>query len=605
MEEYARMGESEIVEGKVDWRGKPARKDKHGGIRASIPISAAFGFEAMVMIALASNLVQYFNRVMHFDSADSANHLTNILAVNYLLTVVMAVVADAYAGRFLTILISSSIVFLAVGVLGIQAHLPNLKPPPCNNYDPSSHCTPVHGANAALLFGGLYMLSIGSAGAKATLPSHGADQFDEKDPKEAMQKSSYFNWLLVATSAGNIFAVTFIVWIQDNRGWDWGFGTCTIAMLFGIIVFLAGLPVYRIHVPHGSSVLTELLQVVVAAVRNVKLRIPEDSNELYEINDEKEGARQEERLPHTNAFRCLDKAAIRTSSSRHSPKDRWKQCTVTQVENLKILLNLLPIFLCSTLMTLCLAQLQTFTVEQAATMDLKIGKTFKIPPGSLPVIPFTALLIITPLYDKLFVPFAQRLTGIPTGITYLQRVGVGLLLASASMAVAALVETKRRHIAIDNGMIDAIPMKNPLPISVFWLAIQAFIFGIADLFTFVGLLEFFYTQVPSDIKAVSSCFLWCSSGVGYFLSSILVDVVNRATKGIGKNGVGWLSGNNLNRGRLDLFYGLLSILTLIDFFVYLILAKRYVYRHGSINVTASTEKNVQDKKDEQLLRLDA
>lgn len=67
----------------------------------------------------------------------------------------------------------------------MQVHYTKLKPPVCNIFDSASRCEKIDGANAALLFIGLYMLAAGSASVKAALPSHGADQFDEKDPEEA------------------------------------------------------------------------------------------------------------------------------------------------------------------------------------------------------------------------------------------------------------------------------------------------------------------------------------------------------------------------------------------------------------------------------------
>lgn len=126
-------------------------------------------------------------------------------------------------------------------------------------------------------------------------------------------------------------------------------------------------------------------------------------------------------------------------------------------------------------------------------------------------------------------------------------------------------------------MLDAIPILQPLPMSTFWLSFQYFVFGIADMFTYVGLLEFFYSEAPKGLKSTSTCFLWISMATGYFLSTIVVKCVNAATKHNTKSG-GWLAGNNINRNHVDLFYFFLSSLSLINFFIYLIVAKRYKYR---------------------------
>jgi len=104
-------------------------------------------------------------------------------------------------------------------------------------------------------------LAFGSAGLKASLPSHGADQFDETDPQEARKMSTFFNTLLFAVSVGAAVSLTFIVWIQTNKGWDWGFGIGTIAILLGTIVFAAGLPLYRFRVRQGTNDFIEIIQV--------------------------------------------------------------------------------------------------------------------------------------------------------------------------------------------------------------------------------------------------------------------------------------------------------------------------------------------------------
>ncbi|KAK1375446.1 Proton-dependent oligopeptide transporter family [Heracleum sosnowskyi] len=577
-EELALM--EQLVEGKVDWKGRPARRGKHGGVKSVFPMLVSFAFENMATFCLSVNFVTYLSGVMHYDISDSANHVTNYMGTSFILAIIVAYLTDSHLGRYKAVILSLSIEFLGLGLLTIQAHYPKLKPPPCNIFDPTTKCKQVDGRNSVLLFAGMYALALGASGVKASLPTHGADQFDEKDPKEAQQMSSFFNWLLLALSTGAAVSLTLIVWIEVYKGWDKGFGLSAIAIFVSIVVFSAGFPRYRIHVTKGSSAMTELVQVYVAAVRNRKLKHPDNDVELYEMNKDKEDALEQEFLPHTQGFRWLDKAAIQTSTEiEHAEKlkNPWKLCRVTQVENAKIILGMVPVFLCTIIMTLCLAQLQTFSIQQGATMDTRITNSFNIPPASLPIIPIVSLLVLIPAYDVFFVPFARKFTGIPTGITHLQRVGVGLVLSCLSMAAAAIFEVKRKGVARDNNMLDAIPGLQPLPINVFWLSIHFFIFGIADMFTYVGLLEFFYSEAPRGLKSISTCFLWSSMALGFFLSTILVQITNAVTKNITASG-GWLAGNNINRNHLNLFYWLLSLMSLINFVIYLFVSKNYKYR---------------------------
>ncbi|CAI0475625.1 unnamed protein product, partial [Linum tenue] len=580
----------EVVEGKVDWKGRPAQRHKHGGTRTSYFILGAVGLacENMATVALAVNLVTYFNGIMHMEVAEAANQLTNYMGASNIMAILFAILADTYIGRLRAVIFSACLEMLGLALLAIQAHHPKMKPPTCNVFNPADHCEKVEGGNAAYLYASLYLLAAGSAGLKASLPAHGADQFDEKDPKEARQRSGFFNYLLLAACTGGAISLTLLVWIQDHRGWDIGFGFGCIGVAFGILLILIGLPWYRIQLIEGSTALTEIVQVYVAAYRNRKLQLPEDPSDLYEISKDKEAAMEVEFLAHREIFKFLDKAATKDSSPatlRKTPNP-WRLSRVTQVENAKIVLGMLPMFFCTIIMTLCLAPLQTFSIVQGLTMDPTITKSIKIPPATLPVIPILFLMILVPIYNHLFVPLIRKLTGHPTGITHLQRIGVGLTLSCLSMTAASIMEVKRKAVARDHGMLDALPKSQPLPISTLWLSIQFFIFGVADMFTYVGLLEFFYSEAPRALKSMSTSLLWNSMALGYFLSTILVKLVNRATKDRTRSG-GWLAGNNINRNHLNLFYLLLAILSLINFCIYVVVARRYEYRPQSPPVEAS------------------
>ncbi|XP_029126001.1 protein NRT1/ PTR FAMILY 4.5 [Cajanus cajan] len=588
VERMQREEREELVDGKVDWKGRKALKHKHGGIKVSLLVLVAFGMENMATLSLAVNLVTYFNGIMHYELADAANMVTDYMGVNYMLSIVVAVLADTWIGRYKSVLISGFFESLGLALLTIQARMGSLKPAICNLYEKDAHCEKLSGNQEAFLYIGLYLLAFGSSGLKASLPSHGADQFDERDPKEAMQMSTFFNALFLALCIGGAISLTFNVYIQDNNGWDWGFGISTVSIVLGTIIFAFGLPLYRIHLAHTSNPIMEIIHVYVAAIRNRNLPLPADPIELYEIKQDKEAAVEIEYLPHRDIFRFLDKAAIQRRSDvqpeNQETPNPWKVCRVTQVENAKLILSMLPIFCCTIIMTLCLAQLQTFSIQQGSTMDPRIAKHFKIPPASIPIIPVAFLIIFVPFYDRICVPFLRKFTGISTGITHLQRIGVGLILSSISMAIAAIIEVKRKGVARDNNMLDALPVKQPLPLSIFWLTFQYFVFGIADMFTYVGLLEFFYSEAPKGLKSTATCFLWCSMALGYFLSSIMVKIVNSATKNTASGG--WLAGNNINRNHLNLFYLLLAILSLINFFVYLFVSKRYKYRPQQPAVTS-------------------
>ncbi|GLT57908.1 hypothetical protein SLA2020_308450 [Shorea laevis] len=223
-----------------------------------------------------------------------------------------------------------------------------------------------------------------------------------------------------------------------------------------------------------------------------------------------------------------------------------------------------PIALCTVFINTCMAQLVTFTVQQRLTLDSHI-LGFKIPGPSLPVIPQIFNVIFIALYNHVFVPIARRITGIPTGIRYFHRIEVGLVPSTISMAVAGVVETRRKSVAVQHNVVDS---TEPQPMSVFWLGFQYAIFGLSDMFTLVGLLDFYHAQSSAGIKSIGTASLNCSLVFGYFTSSVAVEVVNWVTGG-------WLASYNLNSDKLNYFYWLLSGMNMVNFFIFLVCASWY------------------------------
>ncbi|TMW84983.1 hypothetical protein EJD97_024011 [Solanum chilense] len=555
-----------------------------GGTRAALFVYAMAGINTMALISNGVSLVIYFNGYMNFSLTKSANTVTNFMGTAFLLSLFGAFLSDTYFSRFKTCVLFGIIKVLGFAVLGVQAHFSQLRPFPCKDVPLSQNdrCESADAGQLAILYGGVYLIAFGNSGVKAALPSLGADQFDEKDPKEAAKLSSYFNWLLFYNTIGAILGITVLVWISDNQGWDWSFGICSVAVGLSILLLTMGKQFYRCNVPKGSP-LMRIPQVFVAAFRNRNLPLPQNKDDLHQIRSG-EPENGTEILQRTNQFKFLDRAAIlrnnqeASTTSAHGP---WSLCTISQVEETKIVVRMLPIILSTVFMNTCMAQFQTFTIQQSMTMNRKI-QNFEIPGPSIPVIPQLFQLFLIPVYDRIFVPIARKFTGIPSGIRQLQRIGVGQVLSAVSMAVAAVVESHRKSVSIKHNMVDS---ASPLPMSVFWLGYQFVIAAMAQIFTIVGLMNFFYAESTSGLKSLSMAISWSSMAFGYFTSSIVVSVINKVSGG-------WLANNNLNRDKLDYFYWLLAGVSVLNFGFYLLCASWYKYKKPELK----QEDHITDEK---------
>ncbi|XP_047087989.1 protein NRT1/ PTR FAMILY 4.5-like [Lolium rigidum] len=567
--------------GLVDWRGRPVNTKRHGGVRASIFIHALVLLSNAANIASIMNLVSYLRGTMHMGVAEASTTASNFFASLQMFSIPAAFLADSYIKRFYTVLIFVPIEILGYILLAVQAHVPSLHPPPCSPTGQQT-CKPVSGSNLSLLLLGLYLIPIGDGAARACLPALGGDQFDTADPVEKRQEASFFNWYTFAVSSGGFVGLVLIVWVENRRGWDVGFTVCALCVLLGMLIWIAGFPFYRNQMPGGSAI-TRILQVLVVSFKKRKVQLPESASELKKMSQDDHNIIPEE-LQRTEGFRCLEKSTVDTGET-----GPWSLCTVTQVEETKIVLRMVPIFLSSILGYIPVPLILNFTVQQGNTMDTKLG-SIHISPATLFVIPTVFQMVILVLYDRFIVPSLRKITGYVGGVTHLQRIGIGFLSAALATGVAAIVEMKRKSVAEENSLMDA---TTGIPISVFWLTVQFFLLGVVDVTSFVGLLEFFYSEASNGMKSAGSSIFYCILGVSAWLGSLLIQVANRVTRRADGTG-GWLDGTNLNMGKLDRFYWLLAVIELVSLFIYMFFARRYVYRNNQKVVDAQDTKDTSE-----------
>ncbi|XP_055810131.1 protein NRT1/ PTR FAMILY 4.6-like [Solanum dulcamara] len=565
--------------GYVDWKNRPALTKKHGGLLAASFVLVVEVLENLAYLANASNLVLYMSKYMHFSPSKSANSVTNFMGTAFLLALLGGFLSDAVCTTYYIYLISALIEFMGLVVLTIQARSGSLKPPTCDlQAAPNVPCEQVHGAQAAMLFIGLYLVALGVGGIKGSLTPHGAEQFDEATPQGRKQRSTFFNYFVFCLAFGALIAVTFVVWVEDNKGWQWGFGISTFAIFLSIPIFLAGSPFYRNKIPCGSP-FTTITKVLIAALVNSSVSRNSTSaiasmasSPSPPIPMGKEGGEDSNRKGVESIDTPSTSLSFLNRAVSDTPACSALECSGQQVEEVKIVMKILPIFACTIMLNCCLAQLSTFSVHQAASMNTKVG-SLKVPPASLPIFPVVFIMILAPVYDHFIIPFARRVTKTEMGISHLQRIGIGLFLSIVAMAIAALVEIKRKRVVTDSGLIDS---TKPLPITFFWIAFQYLFLGSADLFTLAGLLEFCFSEAPVSMRSLATSLSWASLAIGYYLSSVIVSIVNRVT-GISTNKP-WLSGSNLNHYHLERFYWLMCILSTLNFMHYMFWATKYKYR---------------------------
>ncbi|XP_057816586.1 protein NRT1/ PTR FAMILY 8.1 isoform X1 [Cryptomeria japonica] len=565
-------------DGSMDLHGNPSVKSKTGNWKACPFILGNECSERLAYYGMSSNMSVYFTTKFHFGNAAATKANSNWSGTCYITPLIGAFLADSYLGRYWTIVIFSIVYFVGMTLLTISASVPKLKPPCKDGVD----CH-VSTAQLGVFFLSLYLIALGTGGIKPCVSSFGADQFDETDEAEKKKKSSFFNWFYFSINIGALVASSVLVYIQVHVGWGIGFGIPAVAMGIAICSFLIGTRLYR-HQKPGGSPLTRIVQVIVASFRKWNEKVPEEKSLLYEVQDNESVIEGSRKLAHTDTLLFFDKAAIETPSDKnHSgPISPWRLCTVTQVEELKSIIRLLPIWATGIVFAAVYSQMSNLFVLLGLVMNYHMGPHFEIPSASLSIFDTLSVILWVPIYDRLIVPTARKYTGHQRGFTQLQRMGIGLVISIFSMVVAAIVEIKRLDMAKEHKFYKN--DKQIVDMSIFWQIPQYFLIGAAEVFTFIGQLEFFYDQAPDAMRSLCSALSLTTVALGSYLSSLLVTIVGSITTRHGKKG--WIP-DNLNDGHADYFFWLLAILSFINFLVYLVIANWYRYKRatGEVHIT--------------------
>ncbi|KAI4324593.1 hypothetical protein MLD38_030067 [Melastoma candidum] len=552
-------------DGTVDLKGRPVLQSETGRWRACWFFVGYEVFERMAYYGISSNLVEFLRRKMSEGTVSSANNVTNWVGTVWMTPVLGAYIADAHLGRYWTFVGSSVIYLVGMLMLTTVVSVPGLTPPHCDTQHNEQGCRKPSSFQAGIFYFALYVIALGTGGTKPNISTMGADQFDDFEPVERTLKFSFFNWWMFSIFFGTLFSNTFLVYVQEKVGWKLGYGLPTLGLAISISVFLSGTKYYRHKVTIGSPC-TRVAQVLVAAVRKWKATIPIDPKELYEPKLEEYAISKTFRIDHSNSLRFLDKAAVKNGCS--SP---WSLCTVTQVEETKQMMKMLPILAATFIPSMILAQTNTLFIKQGTTLDRQMGRHFKIPPACLTAFVTIFMLLSLVIYDRWFVSAIRRYTKNPRGITLLQRMGIGIFFQMIVMVVAYLAERKRLSVIHEKNITD---QSKTVPLTIYILFPQFALAGIADTFVEVAKLEFFYDQAPERMKSLGTSYFTSSLGIGNFLSSFLLKAVSSITKRQRRKG--WIL-DNLNASRLDYYYALLAILMFFNLLFYLYVSKSFVY----------------------------
>lgn len=510
------------------------------------------GMERFAFKGVASNLVTYLTDVLKMSNSAAAKTVNSWCGFTSMLPLLVAPLVDSYWDRYSTIIVSS--ILYAGGLLALTSTAMEWP------------WVPAIKTNSSSLFLSLYMISLGQGGYNPSLQAFGADQLEEEDElpctkndQKSDKKSLFFQWWYFGICSGSLLGVSLMSYIQDTFGWGLGFAIPSIAMVMSIVLFSCGTRFYVYK--QAKHVDAMSFEKIIHTIKGTASRMICGRIGLSN------------KKSHVVELELQEKPLCQQDHEATEGLDDSSNKRIYILEIAKVVLRLLPIWTMLLMFAVIFQQPATFFTKQGMTMKRNIGNQFKIPPATLQSAITVSIILLMPLYDTFFIPLARFITRNDRGISVLQRMGIGMFLSIIAMVFAAVIETKRLEISKYIKISGSEPEK--VQLSIFWLLPQYILLGISDIFTVVGMQEFFYSEVPVSMRTMGIALYTSVFGVGSFVSALLISLVENFTSSGGKTS--WFS-DDMSEARLDKYYWLLAFSSACSMIMFVISCRYYKIR---------------------------
>lgn len=544
---------------------EPLLGTSKGGLKTLPFIIANEAFEKVASYGLLPNMIMYLMASYGMELATGSTFIYYWSAATNLAPVIGAFLADSFVGRFWMIGLGSIFSLLGTLLLWLTAIIPGARS--CN--DSGSECVSPNFFQLTLLALSFGIMSIGAGGIRSSSVAFGTDQLLKRDNfGNAGILERFFNWYYFAASASVVAALTFVVYIQDKFGWKVGFGVPVVLMLLSAISFFLASPLYiKFKAEAGSPI--AFSQVLTASWKKRHLKLSEREDKLYLRRKDSTLIKPSHKLSFLNKACTIVGNAEEQLTPDGKAINPWNLCTIEEVEELKALLKVMPIWSTGVIMSVTATQ-TPFKVLLTKTMDRHITSNFEIPAGSFSTFSVISLVLWIAIYDLIVIPLATKLFGKRAHLSARTRMGIGLLLSFVSMVAMAIIEYVRRETAIKEGFSD-----NPNGVthmSALWLLLHHWFSGMAEAFFVVGQSEFFCSEFPKSMLSVATNLNGVGMSLASVFASILLNGINYITSKDGQES--WVS-SNINKAHFDYYYWVITALSLLNFFYYLICNKAY------------------------------
>jgi peptide/histidine transporter 3/4 len=433
-------------------------------------------------------------------------------------------IADAYLGRYWTILVFGNIYALGSCSAAAAAW------PPRENGN-------------FYLFSLMVLVPLGTAGIKANISNFGADQFDVSTPEGKAAQESFFSWFYVSINIGSGVAYGFLTTFATSGGLGvpraYGYFAvyvvAAIAMLFGVFLFSLGKPYYIIRqVRGGSSSLAICMRHVMESAKGGSLK---GAGTLVGIISVIAGlmlsviSSVSAEGPHaqalTYAAAAISALAIILLICCNLETD-WVDNRALREESIPSrdvadYFRIMPVSLTGQLAFGALYNAMQFWYQhQACQMDLRMfpGRSNQVAGSFFSIADCAAIILCTPLLLGFVHPAIERWTGSKMSIGF--KFSIGIALGCLSVLVATRLEYSRRLAPKTTTLSNCAPpgvMMSSIPAA--WMLVPYFLTGLMEIYCNVTLMYFAYNQSPVSMRTLSATANLFLMGVTTAVFSIL------------------------------------------------------------------------------------
>jgi len=194
-----------------------------------------YGMKTILVVFMTQYLLSAAGTADFMTETESREWLHLFVASAYFFPVIGGLVADAFLGKYLTILLLS-IVYCAGHLCLALMDMPQA-------------FLEATFAPRGWLLAGLALIAVGSGGIKPCVSAHVGDQFGRSN-RHLLER--VFGWFYFAINFGSFFSTLLTPWLLEHHGPGWAFGVPGILMAIATLVFWLGRHRF-VHVPARGS----------------------------------------------------------------------------------------------------------------------------------------------------------------------------------------------------------------------------------------------------------------------------------------------------------------------------------------------------------------